>query len=71
MSKRNNQAISVEHLDDYVKCPNYAKYNWNNHKIKRQHYLYQPLREIIRNAYKDQANLEKKIAWRNQYLFFP
>jgi len=62
--KLNEKPIEVWHLDDYIKCPNYAKYNWNRRQIRRAHYLYGPLSNVILSCYRDQANLNKKVLWK-------
>jgi len=62
--KLNEKPVRVRHLDDYIKCPNYAKYNWTNHEIRKSHYLYNPLRSVILSCYRDLSNLEKEIAWK-------
>lgn len=64
MSRLKTSTVELRHLDDYMKCPNYAKYNWTNGSLVRHHFLYQPVRSIIMSAYRDMANLEKKVQWK-------
>jgi hypothetical protein len=63
MLKPDQEYVPLEHLDDYIKCTNFAKYNWSNIKRKR-HYLFSSLKDLILDTYIDQANLNKKIVWK-------
>jgi CRISPR/Cas system-associated exonuclease Cas4 (RecB family) len=63
MLKSDQNKVPLEHLDDYSKCTNYAKYNWSNIKRKR-HYLFSSLKDLILDTYIDQANLNRKIVWK-------
>ena len=64
MSLHQNKFIDVWHLDNYIKCPAFAKYDWNNKSLRGHHYLYHPIRNILLGCYRDLANLEKKIVWK-------
>lgn len=62
--KLKDEPVDAWHLEDYIQCPNYAKYNWVNGKIRKHHYLYWPIRNILMSGYRDLANLEKKPQWK-------
>lgn len=63
MLKSDQNKVPLEHLDDYTKCTNFAKYNWSNINRKK-HYMFSPIRGLILDTYIDQANLNRKIVWK-------
>lgn len=60
----NKNKIEIRHLEDFVKCPNFAKYNWDNSRKSSNSIYYQPIRNILMSCYRDMANLEKKVVWK-------
>lgn len=55
--------LEIKHIEDYVKCPNFAKYNWVNDSETRNDF-YKPIRNILLSCYRDMSNLEKKVVWK-------
>ena len=56
------ETIKVKHIVDYSKCPNFCKFNWNNHSLVDS--KTSAIRRIIKSCYRDQANFERKIVWK-------
>ena len=57
-----SKLITIENIQDYIKCPNYAKYNWNFTNLKNKKLNH--TEELLKNAYKDLAIYGVPTSWK-------